>query len=260
MKIKCIAILASLSVIAGSQAKDAKSILQQGLFAEEAEQNFDKAASSYEAVLKEYDAQRRYAVAALYRLAEVRRKQKREKEAALYYQRVLDEFPKATPQARLSREHLSAMGVSPLAKPSEPKIPNDPDEDRELRRLMMLAENSPSRLFNQVPLARNNTGSQTTEPLNKAARQGWLRVATWLLDQAGVEKRKLLLEGLPLYEAASAGHLEMCKFPAGTRCQNRSCGGNPGRGDSKRLPARGQLAGGERDRYQCSWPGFSRSN
>jgi hypothetical protein len=63
-----------LTVPTPSQGQDAKTILQQGLFAEEAEQNLDKAAASYEQVIGKYDEHRRYAVAALYRLVEVRRK------------------------------------------------------------------------------------------------------------------------------------------------------------------------------------------
>jgi hypothetical protein len=53
--------------------EDAKPLLLQGLFAEESEQKLDKAAANYEQIIAAYDSRREYAIADLYRLAEVRR-------------------------------------------------------------------------------------------------------------------------------------------------------------------------------------------
>jgi ankyrin repeat protein len=191
-------------------AQDAKTILQEGLFAEEAEQKLDKAAASYEKIIGQYDAQRTYAVAALYRLAEVRRKQERNDDAAVLYKRILEEFSDADPQARLSKENLIAMGVA--VEPAQ-SMPNDPDEDKELRRLMMLAENRPEKVWEPVPQAINNSGSATMSVLSKAARLGWLRVGAWLLENARASERSDQEElDAALREAALSGHLAGCQL------------------------------------------------
>ena len=57
-------------------------LLQDALFAEEATQDLDQAAISYEKLLEAYRSQRQFAATALFRLAEVRRKQERPEEAA----------------------------------------------------------------------------------------------------------------------------------------------------------------------------------
>lgn len=192
-------------------AEDAKTLLQQGLFAEEAEQKLDKAAANYEQIIESYDSRREYAIAALYRLAEVRRKQKRNDDAAILYKRIVTDFPDADPQARLSRENLKAMGISVSETVSE--IPNDPDEDKELRRLMILAENSPQRIWEKVPpQLPPNMSSHDISPLANAAWQGWVRVATWLLDHPDPANEHSFTEDLPLYRAAESGHLDLCKL------------------------------------------------
>jgi hypothetical protein len=173
---------------------DAKTLLQQGLFAEEAEQQLDKAAASYEQIIAEFDRQRDFAVAALYRLAEVRRKQERNGDAATLFQRILAEFPEADPQARLSRENLTAMGIA--IAPTGRAVPDDPEETSELRRLMMLAEVRPDHVW---------SGS----PLREASRNGWLRVTNWLLNYAG--ERDQVIKDYPLEAAAQAGRLDICE-------------------------------------------------
>jgi ankyrin repeat protein len=98
-----------------------------------------------------------------------------------------------------------------IAIPTEKiAISNDPDENKELRRLMLLAENSPNRVWKKVPLALNNTGSQTSDVLSKAARQGWVRMVTWLLDYADETNFDVYDNGNPLNYAAEAGQLEIC--------------------------------------------------
>jgi tetratricopeptide (TPR) repeat protein len=87
--------------------------LRQGLFAEEAERDLEKAAKAYEAAVQLYNADRRQAATALFRLAEIRRKQGNAQEAAQLYQRVLAEFAEDATLAKLSRENLSGMGLTP---------------------------------------------------------------------------------------------------------------------------------------------------
>ena len=175
-------------------------MLQQGLFLEEAEQHLAEASKHYEAVIASYEQHRGLAVAALFRLAEVRRKQGRGEDAANAYQRLLAEFPDADPQSRLSRERLRSMGVA-VAAPVE-KVPADPDEERELRRLMMVKANNPEQIADPV------SGRERLHPLNFAAAKGWMRVVEWLLDEGVPVVRE---KGRPaLLDAAMAGHIEVC--------------------------------------------------
>ena len=181
-------------------AQEEKALLQQGLFAEEAEQNLEEAAEKYEAIIARYDARRHYAVAALFRLAEVRRKQKRNDGAAKLYQRILTEFPESDPQARLSRENLAAMGI--VVTPRGQAAPPDPEEERELRRLMMVHANAPDRI--------NERGSsRRIKPLPYAASKGWKRVVNWLLDK-GIPADDRLDGGYALARAAENGHVHVC--------------------------------------------------
>ncbi len=206
-----ILILAQGGKLPGDEIKPAseKARLQKALFAEEAERDLPKAAAEYEKLVEEYTEARKVGLSALYRLAEVRRKQERNEEAAKLYLRVTGEFPESA-EARLSRENLAAMGVGLPAVPN--RIPDDPDETKELRRLMMLARNSPEKVWDAVPLALNDSGDQTTSPLSKAARRGWLRVVKFLLEEhkkAGRKQREL---DLALYSTARAGQVESCRL------------------------------------------------
>lgn len=186
-----------------------KARLQRALFAEEAERDLPKAAKEYEQLVEEYTEARKIGLSALYRLAEVRRKQKRNDEAAKLYLRVVSEFPE-TPEARLSGGNLTALGVDLPLVPN--RIPDDPDETKELRRLMMLAKNSPERMWDEVPMALNNVGNQTTSPLSKAARRGWLRVVAFLLEEHKKSGRKQRELDLALYSSARSGQVESCRL------------------------------------------------
>jgi outer membrane protein assembly factor BamD (BamD/ComL family) len=142
-----------------------KDRLQRALFAEEAEKNLTEAAAEYERLVQEYTDGRKIALSALYRLAEVRRKQERNEEAAALYKRVVAEFPESQ-EARMSRENLTALGIELAGVPT--RIPDDPEETKELRRLMLLAKSSPERVWDEVPLDHQNKIS----PLSMAARRG----------------------------------------------------------------------------------------
>lgn len=169
-------------------------LLQEGLFAEQAEGKLDQAAEHYAKILDRFDQERRIAVAALFRLAEVRHKQKRREEAVGLYSRIVQEFPKSE-QAALSKEKLLALGV---------RVPNivrpvevSPEETQELRRLMMVAENRPKVLWED-------------DPLDRAAKQGWGKALHWLLQHARKSDHKI--KHYPLQTAAAAGHLDLCKM------------------------------------------------
>src|SRR6187397_3207225 len=87
-----------------------RELLRDGLYAEEVTRDPEAAAKQYEQVLSRYSEQRDFAAAALYRLAEVRRKQDRKEDAVKLYQQLLAEFPGAATEAKLARENLAALG------------------------------------------------------------------------------------------------------------------------------------------------------
>ena len=86
-------------------------LLRDSLYEEEATRDLTKAAAGYEALLAAWNEVRPTAAAALFRLAEVRRKQDRKEEAVGLYERLLREFPEMEVQGRMARENLAALGV-----------------------------------------------------------------------------------------------------------------------------------------------------
>ncbi|MEM7394277.1 MAG: tetratricopeptide repeat protein, partial [Verrucomicrobiota bacterium] len=202
----------ALAGASSAGAEETGKLFQQGLFAEEAEGRLDLAAERYEEVIQRFDRQRDMAVAALYRLAEVRRKQDRKDDAIGLFQRILSEFPKAEPHARLSRENLAAMGVE--AAPAGTRSPApDPEEERELRRLMMFKANTPEKIRQTEERAFNASGNhRPVTPLQYASKQGWFRVAEWLLQEGVAADDNAGDSGYPLYHAAAEGHMRICKL------------------------------------------------
>src|SRR2546421_8630689 len=71
---------------------DLSSLLQKGLFEEEANHNFGAAIQAYQAVVDHFDENRKLAATATFRLAECYRKQNKTNEAVEQYQRVLGDF------------------------------------------------------------------------------------------------------------------------------------------------------------------------
>lgn len=100
---------------ARAQEPPLSDLLRDGLYAEEVTRDAEAAAKQYEQVLARYAEQREFAATALFRLAEVRRKQDRKDDAIQLYQRFLTEFPDSATQAKLARENLATLGA---------KVPN----------------------------------------------------------------------------------------------------------------------------------------
>ena len=105
------------------------------------------------------------------------------------------------------------MGIAIDSQPeTAPGLPNDPDEDRELRRLMMLAENSPQKVWEYVQRYPTNVNYKVS-PLILASDKNWLRVGAWLLKQA--EKTKADLDYIPgaaLENAVRNGNRDFCEL------------------------------------------------
>lgn len=185
---------------------DLRTLLRDALFEEEATRDLTKAAAGYEALLAAWNEQRPTAAAALYRLAEVRRKQDRKDDAIALYQRLLREFPDIEPHARLARENLTALGAKEPA-PGPPLTPAEAlkagvwpddkytfasqDEAVAHSRIKKLAVESPDLL----------RGHEYRD----ACEKGWLSVVQVILSQ----NIPLDLEGFTA--AAGKGHLAIVR-------------------------------------------------
>jgi len=174
-----------------------RDLLRDGLYAEEVCNDPAAAAKDYEKILATFEEQRPFAANALYRLAELRRKDGKNDEAIALYQRVLSQFPDVTPQATLAKTQLAALGVKPaeINGSATPGPPPDP-ENEELQRLESFLTTSPDLL-------------SKADPYLFSIRRGWVRPIEFL-----VKHRARLNPGLPvmlLREAVEEGHLQIVK-------------------------------------------------
>lgn len=106
-----------------SKDSSADNQLRQGLFEEEANQNYEKAGTHYRAVVEAYQRQRTLAATATYRLGELARKANDNAAAASAFQAVIERFPEQK-TAQLSSENLTALGIKePALAASSADIP-----------------------------------------------------------------------------------------------------------------------------------------
>ncbi len=209
-------ILAGAMATANAQAEgsetvpaDLQKLLQDALFAEEATQDLTQAAAAYEALLAAYADQRRLAATALFRLAEVRRKQDRPQDAIAHYQHLLRDFPSEEPLARLSRENLLALGVEEDELANPPATVLDDEESREIARLRELMAKSPDLLSGPVKMEGEEIA---LTPLHRAAAAGQLRVIEFLLANGFAVDGGEAVTVTPLRLAAEAGQKAACEL------------------------------------------------
>jgi tetratricopeptide (TPR) repeat protein len=200
-----------------------RDLLRDALYTEEVTRDPDKAAKQYEELLARHDEQKQYAASALFRLAEVRRKQDRKDEAIKLYQRLIAEFPNAENEGKLARENLAALGGK---LPEVGGVGLD-EEEKEIRRLKKLLEESPD-------LVRGEN------VMKNAAGNGWGRVAKWLVEvgKADPEDPQLLID------ASENGSLEMVRWLLSVRGETK--GDEPRIRSWKRMRCAGRLCGGGR--------------
>jgi len=98
---------------APAATNDLTSLLQQGLFEEEADRNLDAAITNYQSLAAKFDQDRQIAATAVFRLGECYRKLGRTNEAVVQYERIVREFPDQTALATLSRQNLVGLGGAP---------------------------------------------------------------------------------------------------------------------------------------------------
>jgi len=155
-----------IAVTADEANEQSNKMLRDALFAEEANQDYKTATEKYQTLIANFDKECQIAVTALYRLAEIHRKQGNKTEAATLYKRIVNEFPSMETHVTLSRENLLALGEK---SPKQPLIYVGA-ESRELTRLKKLEVTSPD-LF------------KLTENLENAARNNKLLIIAYLLEK-----------------------------------------------------------------------------
>lgn len=184
----------------------AEDTLRQGLFEEEANRDFDKAAERYRAVVAAHDRQRALAATATFRLGEIARKKNDKEAAAAAFRTVVERFPEQADLARMSRENLSALGMVletvPAGTAPDPFAegpPEDP-EAKEIERLKNIARNSPDLLDGATDIG--------WRPLHVAAANGQVKVIDYLLENKADPNSLTTREQLtPLQIAAAHGRL-----------------------------------------------------
>jgi ankyrin repeat protein len=116
MKTKLMLLVAVLVSFNLQAADDLTTVLQQGLFNEEADHDLAAAIKAYQFVVTGADAQRKLAATAVFRLGECYRKLGQTNEANAQYQRILDQFTDQTNLVALSRQNLGSLRMAePLA-------------------------------------------------------------------------------------------------------------------------------------------------
>jgi ankyrin repeat protein len=108
-----IGLLLTVATLAGAQTNNLTTLLQQGMFEEQANRNLDAAIATYESLATQFDQDRQLAATAVFRLGECYRALGRSPEAAAQYQRVIRDFSDQTILITLSRQNLAGMGLAP---------------------------------------------------------------------------------------------------------------------------------------------------
>lgn len=216
-------LLLPLSPLSAEEEAATRELLRDGLYAEEVSRDTEKAAEHYQKVLDLHDQQQPFAATALFRLAEVRRKQDRKEEAIKFYQRLIREFPAAEPELKLARENLTAMGAAMPEDQSDGTKPKSDDVEN-LERLKNLAKSSPDRLgeaqlfqeaimgnrMESLAFLLNTAGPPENESLLPFATERGSLESVKLLLQLGVDPNAEG-ENLALPRAAALGHIHIAK-------------------------------------------------
>jgi ankyrin repeat protein len=178
MKIKlCIWVVLFVAAMAWAQTNNLTTLLQQGLFEEQANRNLDAAIENYAVLARQFDKDRQIAATAVFRLGECYRAQGKTNEAAVQYQRILRDFADQKMLVTLSQQNLAGMG-SAIETPATEARQQQKDL---LTKQIALAEQDLA-----DAKARVKTG-QATEAEARAAEKEVLRLKQQL---AGLETNK----------------------------------------------------------------------
>lgn len=158
-----IGLLLTAATLAGAQTNNLTTLLQQGMFEEQANRNLDAAITTYESLATQFDKDRQLAATAVFRLGECYRALGRSSEAAAQYQRVIHDFSDQTMLVTLSRQNLAGMGLAPAAgragntagsggAANSPKPPRSPRKSRALKNLPPIPRSRPGRSWGFFPM------------------------------------------------------------------------------------------------------------
>lgn len=106
--IRFIALLLATASLAVAATNDITTLVQKGLFEEEANHNLEAAMQHYQTAIGSFDQDRKLIATAVFRLGECYRKQGKTNEAGVQYHRILQEFPDQTELAKLSVEYAGS--------------------------------------------------------------------------------------------------------------------------------------------------------
>jgi ankyrin repeat protein len=122
MKIKILLMVTFLASAMGLRAatNDLTSLLQQGLFDEEANHDLTSAIADYQSLATQFDRDRQVAATAIYRLGECYRKLGQTNEAVSEYQRIIKEFGEQQDLVTLSQQNLTGLGAGENSSPERP--------------------------------------------------------------------------------------------------------------------------------------------
>ena len=110
-------------------------LLRDALYSEEVTRDAEAAAKQYAEVVSRYEDDREFAATAMFRLAEIRRKQGNKDEAIRLYQQVILRFPASGAKVDLSKEHLAALGGK---MPEGAAAATVDEESKELARIQVV--------------------------------------------------------------------------------------------------------------------------
>jgi ankyrin repeat protein len=130
-----VSVLLAASGLASAATNDLPTLLQRGLFEEEANHQLDAAIGDYKEAIAHFDHDRQLAATAIFRLGECYRKLGRTNEAAVQYQRIVREFDDQNQLVTLSRQSLSGMGMS-----AAPELSSLPDAARHKQQQLLEEE------------------------------------------------------------------------------------------------------------------------
>jgi hypothetical protein len=162
---------------ASAASNDVASLVQRGLFEEEANHQLDAAIGDYKEAIEQFDHERRLAATAIFRLGECYRKLGRTNEANAQYERIAREFPDQTQLAQLSEGYLASVVGGAVLTGGRSAFQNNlnkingssappSEEEKFLRKVKQSVQDSPD-LMN--------------EELLFAAQNGYLSAAEFLL-------------------------------------------------------------------------------
>lgn len=201
MKTRPFAILSLLLACLPLRAEDEiEKAFRDALYAEEVKGDTEAALKAYQEVAAKFEQQRDMAATALFRQAECLRKLGRKDEAAALYNKVLAQYGDKERVAKLSRENLAALGVSPSSPGDVGGVSSVATDAAEVARLEKLLSDSPD-LVNATDISN---------PLAVAAEKGQVALVDYLLGK-GARVDTVVDGKSALHRAAEAGHLTVCQ-------------------------------------------------